>query len=426
MKPKNNFQRHIIGEYKKLPKITPAQKRYAFKHCFDHIGKRNAKGMVTCLECGHKWQSGGELADTLLGNTCPHCNTELKINITRTQVFKQTEYFCIVTTHGEFQVLRFFLVKAYYKAGEKAFYTIDEVVQRWIAPNGKNIAIARSRFTMSLCYDLWSVGSQMEVRNYHKSQDIYPAAIYPRQRYIHGIERCNFSGDYHSVKPFDFLYRILTDNKAETLLKTGQGRLLSHFIRSATPIENYWSTIRICLRNNYVIEDGSIWCDYIDLLKHFGKDAHNPKYVCPSNLHEEHNRYVFEKEGDELNKALMKKQSVIETEEPLYKEQKGIFFGIQFTDGEISVSVLENVKAVFEEGFLMKHCVYRNKYHLKKDRLILSATINGNRIETVEVSLTTMQVVQCRGVENKNTQYHDRIISLVNKNINQIRSRMAA
>ena len=74
----------------------------------------------------------------------------------------------------------------------------------------------------------------------------------------------------------------------------------------------------------------------------------------------------------------------------------------------------------------MHHCVWSNEYYLKKDSLILSATIDGKRIETVEVSLKTFEVVQCRGLCNENTEYHDRIIALVNKNANLIRERMKA
>ncbi|NDV84207.1 hypothetical protein D0T87_19780 [Bacteroides sp. 51] len=58
--------------------------------------------------------------------------------------------------------------------------------------------------------------------------------------------------------------------------------------------------------------------------------------------------------------------------------------------------------------------------------MILSATINGKRIETIEVSLKTFQVVQSRGACNSNTEYHERIINLVNKNINLIQKRIAA
>ena len=74
----------------------------------------------------------------------------------------------------------------------------------------------------------------------------------------------------------------------------------------------------------------------------------------------------------------------------------------------------------------MHHCVFSNEYYLKADSLILSATIDGKRIETIEISLKTMKVVQSRGVCNKNTEHHDQIVNLVNKNMKLIRSRMAA
>ena len=77
-----------------------------------------------------------------------------------------------------------------------------------------------------------------------------------------------------------------------------------------------------------------------------------------------------------------------------------------------------------EEGTAMHHCVWSNKYFLKENSLILSATIDGVRIETIEVSLKTFKVVQSLGVCNSNTEYHDRIVALVDSNMNLIRNRM--
>ena len=68
--------------------------------------------------------------------------------------------------------------------------------------------------------------------------------------------------------------------------------------------------------------------------------------------------------------------------------------------------------------------MFSNEYYLKEDSLILSATIEGKRIETIEVSLKTLKVVQSRGVCNKNTEYHEQIVNLVNANSRLIRKRM--
>ena len=85
---------------------------------------------------------------------------------------------------------------------------------------------------------------------------------------------------------------------------------------------------------------------------------------------------------------------------------------------------IESVEEMILEGKAMHHCV--GTYYKRADSLILSATIDGRRIETIEVSLKTLQVVQSRGACNANTEYHDRIINLVNSNINLIRQRMKA
>ena len=124
-----------------------------------------------------------------------------------------------------------------------------------------------------------------------------------------------------------------------------------------------------------------------------------------------------------VNGLNCKRQKLVEDEKQ-YLNAKGIFFGLAFTDSLICVKVIESVEEMAEEGRTMHHCV--GGYHKRKDSLILSATIDGKRIETIEVSLKTFEVVQCRGVCNENSEYHDRIIALVNKNANLIRQRMKA
>lgn len=189
-------------------------------------------------------------------------------------------------------------------------------------------------------------------------------------------------------------------------------------------MERYWASIKICIRNGYTISDGSMWRDTIDLLRHFGKDTNSPKYVCPSDLKAEHDRLVRKRnmqiEREELEERIRKAEKY----EQEYRKLKGVFFGIAFTDGTLQVRVLESVAEFAKEGTELHHCVFTNSYFLKKDSLVLSATIDGKRIETVEISLKTLKVVQSRGLLNFNTEYHDRIISLVDGNMNLIRKRM--
>lgn len=427
MKPRTKIQKEVMHLSKRLPKITEVQRQYAFHHSFEHIGRRSAKGIITCGECGHQWQGNGALADTLCGCTCPHCGMELKVHTTRKRVFKENEYFSIITACKGYQVIRFFFAKAYYKIGQAAEYSIYEVAQRWIAPNGKFETIAKLRGISFIYYDLWQEYSPMEIRRNHHVYDITPACTYPRVRIIPELKRNGFKGEFHNLQPFELFCELLKNNQAETLIKTGQYNLLSYFIRySSKSIATYWNAIRIATRSKYIVEDADIWCDYIDLLRYFNKDTNNPKYICPADLKAEHDRLVQKKtERLERERIEQQKHKALENERK-FQELKAKFFGISFTDGTIQVRVLESVAEFLEEGTAMHHCVFTNTYYLKPDSLILSACIDGKRIETIEVSLKTLKVLQSRGVCNKNTEYHDRIIELVNKNKRLIRKRMAA
>ena len=54
--------------------------------------------------------------------------------------------------------------------------------------------------------------------------------------------------------------------------------------------EKLWQSYKIAVRNGYEIVDISLWSDYVDTLRRLGKDIHNPKYLCPTDLKAEHDR----------------------------------------------------------------------------------------------------------------------------------------
>ena len=98
-----------------------------------------------------------------------------------------------------------------------------------------------------------------------------------------------------------------------------------------------------------------------------------------------------------------------------------------FTDGNIVVRMLESVREHVLEGKAMHHCVGSGtNYSLNPDCIIFSARIAEQRIETVEFSLEQMKVVQCHGLQNKDTEHHADIINLVNSNARLIEQRMVA
>lgn len=61
------------------------------------------------------------------------------------------------------------------------------------------------------------------------------------------------------------------------------------------------------------------------------------------------------------------------------------------------------------------------KYIMQQAQKMYNKRVNGERMETVEVSLKTFQVIQSRAICNHTSAYHNRIIELVNRNMGLIR-----
>ena len=156
------------------------------------------------------------------------------------------------------------------------------------------------------------------------------------------------------------------------------------------------------------------------MLGRLGKDIHNAHYVCPSDFRQAHDRCHALLARIEAEEQVARRRAEYLEYEEQYRKAKGKYLGIAFSDGEIEVRVLQSVQEFIEEGKAMHHCVER--YHDKSDSLILSARIADRRVETVEVSLSQLQVVQSRGACNRNTEYHDRIVRLVNDNMSLVRA----
>ena len=424
MKPRTKFQHKVVEASKRLPDLTPAQTRWAFTHVVEPIGRRTSKGEITCLDCGEVFHNTTKQKRCV----CPHCGTKLRIEDTRKLKFKQREYAAYITTSDSLQVIRIFIVDYYARIGMTPHYYLREVMQRWIAPNGKFCTMARLRAWGTRYYDSWLYSSDLELRNETWAYgQIYTCDVYPRINLIPELKQHGCRKVLHGINTTDYFVALLRDNRAETLMKIGQEELLRLYLqRGGRNFDRYWPSIRIAARNGYIVKDASLWCDYLDALWELDKDLHNPKYVCPANLREEHDRYVVKlnRHREERRKA-ERKAFILECEEA-YRQAKARFFGLSFHDGKIRIHVLESVREFFAEGEAMHHCVYSNGYYRKDDSLILSATINGKRIETVEVSLSKLTVVQSRGVCNQNTQYHAQIIDLVNRNMSLIQERIAA
>jgi hypothetical protein len=302
-------------------------------------------------------------------------------------------------------------------------------MQHWINAKGEVRTMSISTNVFSNVYDAWQYYSALEIRpkNFEVSPKyrINPYKVYPRVKVLSILKRNGFKKQFYDIAPQILFTALLKDSYAETLLKMAQYSLLKYFLHSPhQQIRHNWQAVKICLKSNYIITDFSMWEDYLELLRWFKKDLNSPTHICPEHLNEEHDKLVQKKRALQRTKYLEKMRSEIQQAQISYEQDKKQFFGLCFKSAEITITVLENVREFMQEGDSLKHCVFTNEYFKKKDSLLFSARINNTPLETIEVSLSKLQISQCRGIKNNKSPHHKIIMDLMQRNLYQIRSRI--
>lgn len=406
-----------------LPGITKSQMAYADKSCFSHYAFRSGKEIGWCTHCGEDlYVASGSTTDGSIMR-CPHCGVKCEVRSCKKRTYNEALYMSVLTTYHDYQVCRHYLAKMKCRRGCKPVYGFLEVVQNWIASNGRETIMARSTIPFGMYNDYWCADSELSIKDRRQTYtgkskyDVDGVYLYPRISLLPKVKRNGFNAKrLEDCLPMNRLIRmLLVDREAEMLAKQGQYALLFHKWRAG--IGEFGlpdHAIKIATRHGCIVKDPGMWLDYIALLDHFGYDTHSPKYVCATEYKRFHDKLAAKKQIEE-DKADAEKW------EREYKEQKKPYIGICFGDENIVISVIGSVEEMAEEGLAMHHCVFGMGYYKKTDSLILSAKDKyGNRIETIEVSLKTLEVVQSRGVCNRNTDMHDEILSLVKKNMKLI------
>lgn len=425
MRPRTKRERLVAELSSKLPAITEAQIRWGKKHCFPHNAYR-CKDEMWCSECGRLWvDTTGQKKGYI---RCPYCGERLEVKLSRKTKDNAVSYLTVVTTSGDFQVLRHFYTARYARKERDTHYFIDEVCQQWITSDNKEIVIAKA---MNMVCRGWIHTTDMSLKQsgniyYPHSYDI-DGYVYPKVKVLSILRRNGLRTSFHGVTPAVLMRALLGENKyAEMLIKTRQYGMLEFYMRGGG-LSHPWA-VNICNRNGYIIKDGSMYDDYLRLLDYFHLDTHNAHYVCPKNMKKEHDKLVEKKRKIEAKiRAEQKRKERIER---MFRMKQDIlsfikriqpFLGMEIKDKGIVIRPLESVTQFYLEGKAMHHCVYQNEYYRRKDCLILTAQKNGKRLETIEVNLKTFKIIQSRAACNKTSDYHDKIIELVNRNMGLIR-----
>ena len=351
----------------------------------------------------------------------------------RKENLTEAKYYSVVQTYNKWQVIRTFDVHRVNRKNYPTEYSINEVYQNWVSPDGEEVIISK-RYARGVNFFTWYYGTDYRIKQHNAScsgyyafDDVFDVRdnyFYPQYnitKKLHKYGWCKALEKLPYVSVVECMKMLLTSRHAETVVKQGQYDVFLYMVRNGLDKLQYLPSVNICHRNRYVITDASIYFDMLSFLEATGKDIRNPKYICPKDLYNAHEVALaaYSKVREKVEAEKDRKRAL--SENAAYVKDKEKFFGIVITDGELLIQVLKSVTEFFEEGKSMHHCVFANEYYKKKDSLILSAKVAGERKETIEVNLKTFSIVQSRAAFNKNSEYHARIIELMNKNMNLIR-----
>ncbi len=421
MKPRNKKQQEILALSGQLRPLTPNQKKWAFDHTIDHYAYRLKSGMATCMDCGHEWKEVG------FGiYKCPKCGARVEIKNTTERVHRDKSYFNVITTMGGYQVIRMFLMIVEMRKGMKAKPAFLEIGSYWIDDKGNKTVIGLQR-TLGMYIDSFAFGSPLEIRNDNDAfRHIAGEWVYPKIKVTDTIKRNGFKTSTYQIHPLTLFQQLLTNPKAETLMKSGDIEMVRHLCYHPADVDRYWNSIKIAKRTGFKFNAPSMWFDYIKMLDNMGRDLNSPSLIAPKDLKTAHDIYVDKVNRQRAKERMLADRKRAEADKATFEELKGRYSGLSMTDGVINLHTLDSIAEYYEQGEREHICVGTARYYLKADTLVFTATMNGKTIATVEISLNDFSILQCRAFANDVCKYTEQIAGIINANKKMIAERKRA
>ena len=338
-------------------------------------------------------------------------------------------YYAVLEQKKEFSVVRYFsFVKHKMKDN-----VCEEFMQVWVSAHG-NVVRAKQRFSMGHYFDTFIKDSSMEIRTnkknygYNRLTDISFTKLFIRSRKAQ-LTICNYAENQYMMIGKHYVW--LTDDMEvdkfpflETIIKQ-KPRIAELLLLNR--MQNEQEVIKLAWKHGYLTEDldYNLWRDTVSMARQLHYDLHNPLYVCPRNLETAHNLYAqrLNRQAllDQRRREAMRAMSDKQAKERFGKFIKK-FLDFCITDGRVTIQPLKSIEEFKEEGEMMHHCVFACGYYKKPDTLILSAQVNGEHTETIEIDLKSFSIVQSRGVCNQPSEYHEQIKSLLLNNMYKLKS----
>lgn len=460
----------------RVPQLNDSQREWARKHFNYFRVVRQGTTEIRCPDCkcvvpladkkkGSKWCKD----DSTI--TCPHCGATIQIrayaDVNPKFNNKQEDFFEVMNVVGDWQVTRLFFMRRYcYVRRDNTPWEFYEVCQAWNNPAYPTTYFRAYPKTCMCTYhfnpykllewfpmkdeqgnylkdekgyyiDCWKP-CELEPRrvggaNYFETNAIAPGAKilpYYKQR---GFTRGRLQATKNAMWLFECFSNKHYKPMYETLMKADEwdvfDKVTTKFNRENGRDEKYFSAWKVCQRNHYSYQgEKSEWIDLVTMLIEDNKDYRNPHYVCPASIHEMH-QFLLDIKHQQERKAQREKEKKallenIKTYGETYAKRIAKYLNMDIHDDTLTIVVLPDIGAFYEEGLHMCHCVYRCGYYRHDDSLILSARDKtGKRWETIEVSLRDFTIVQSYGYGDRHTEKHTQIKHLVESNMWQIRDR---
>lgn len=422
MKPKNKIQSRLVELSGQLSPLTTPQMEWAFRNTHEHFAYRLKGGKSTCMDCG------AEFIETRDGRCfCPECGTQLEIKDTKERVIKQKSYFVVITTKEEYQVVRMWMLLSEMRKGAKAKPAYLEIGQYWINPQGRKTVIGLQRTLGGYYFDTFSFCSPFEIRRDNEAfWRIADEWVYPRIKVTDTIKRNGFKGSCHHIHPVSLFQQLLSNPKAETLMKSNEIELLRYLCHHPEDVDKYWNTIKIAKRNGYKFKDVGMWFDYIKMLEQMGRDINSPTLIAPKDLKTAHDIYVAKVNRQRIKEQREKERQQAIKDKAKFEELKSRYFGMAMTDGEIEIHSIDTIDDYYKIGESQSICCGTAKYFLKESTLTLTAYIGNKQIATIEISLDDYHIIQCRAFANGICEYTEQIAGIINANKKMIAERERA
>ena len=121
-----------------------------------------------------------------------------------------------------------FLMIVEMRKGMKASPAYLEIGQYFIDPKSNKTVVGLQR-TLGYYIDSFAFGSPLEIRNDNDAfNHIADQCVYPRIKVTDTIKRNGFKGSCHHIHPVTLFQELLTNPKAETLMKANDIELLRY------------------------------------------------------------------------------------------------------------------------------------------------------------------------------------------------------